>query len=147
MRLRELFKRLDESDAGNGATVDSTPGDNGSSTQGGTKRGTRGTLHHHHATAIPGLTTVPDWPGQYYNMYRMGVHMAGSPENPSSDEGVFANEMVFTTYTDGEAEILKHSAKELGVKLKVLSSRDSVETDFTNVNSPVASVKRNKYGI
>jgi len=139
MRLREFFSKLNEdSDA---------PGSDGSSTQPGGKSGNRGKLHHHHATAIPGMSTIPDWPGQYYNMYRLGVHLAGSPENPNDKKGPFANEMVFTTYTDEEAEILKHSAKEMGVKIKPLSSKDSVETDGVNTTSPVAKVKRNKYGI
>ena len=142
MRLREFFNKLNED-----AATD-VPGTDGSGTHPGSKSRThRGKIHHHHATAIPGLTTIPDWPGQYYNMYRMGVHLAGSPENPNDDHGPFANEMVFTTFTDVEEDMIKHSAKELGVKLNVLSSMDSVETDGTNTTSPISKPKRNKYGI
>ena len=145
MRAKEFLRRLNESDGGAGG--DTNPGDDGSSTQGSQKKGSRGQLHHHHSTAIPGLTTISDWPGWYYNMYRLGVHLAGSPNNPPAEEGAFANEMTFVTLTDAEEEMIKHSAKEMGVKLNVMSGRESIETDNTNTKSTVAKIKKNKYGI
>ena len=93
------------------------------------------------------MTTITDWPGWYYNMYRMGVHLAGSPDNPPAEKGAFANEMTFVTFTPEEEEMLKHSSKEMGVKLNVMSGKESIETDFTNKTSPVAKPKKNKYGI
>jgi hypothetical protein len=147
MRAREFLRVINEDTGGDQGSSDS-PGSDGASTQGdSTAHSARGKVHHYHDTAIPGLTSIPDWPSQYYNMYRMGVHMAGSPENPSNDHGVFSNEMVMTAYTDGEADIINHSAKELGVKLKALSSKHSVETDHTNTVSTVAKPKRNQYGV
>lgn len=144
MRLREFFTKLNE-DSGVESAADEVQG---TSTQGDKKqRSGRGKVHDHHSSAIKGLQTIPDWPGQYYNMYRMGVHMAGSPENPSDDHGAFSNEMVFTTYTDIEQDMINHSAKQLGVKLKALSSNKSSEPEETNVQSPVAKRRPNQYGV
>lgn len=141
MRLREFFNKLNESD--------DMPGDDGSSTQPDRKRSGshRGQVHDHHSSAIKGMQTITDWPGMYYKMYRMGVHLAGSPENPPDHEGAFSNEMMFTTYTAEEQEMLDHSAKEMGVNLKSLSSDKSKEPDETNTVSPIAKPKRNKYGV
>jgi len=146
MRLREFFNKLNE--GSDGISTSDSDVDGSGTAQGGKKRSKgRGKIHDHHQAAIPGLTTIPDWPGMYYNMYRLGVHLAGSPENPNDNAGPFRNEMTFTTYTDIEEEMVKHSAKEMGVKLNVLSSKDSIETADTNTTSPVATPKRNKYGI
>lgn len=144
MRLREVFQKLNEN-AGISASAD----DVGNTDTGAQSKphGKRGKVHDHHEAAIKGLKTIPDWPGYYYNMYRLGVHLAGSPENPNDDVGPFRNEMTFTTYTDVEEKMLNHSAKEMGVKLKALSSNKSSEPDDTNTASPVATRKRNKYGV
>lgn len=143
MRLREFLRNLNENAEGI-----SSSGDGSLDTGAQSKRvGTRKPVHDHHEAAIPGLTTIPDWPGHYYSMYRLGVHLAGSPHNPNEHQGPFANEMVFTTFTDVEEEMIKHSAKEMKVKLKTLSSKKSSETDDTHTTSPIAKVKRNKYGI
>jgi len=96
---------------------------------------------------IPSLSTVPDLPGMYYGMYRMGVHMAGSPENASQQHGPTANFMVTTAYTDEDAKIINHSAKSMGMKVKAITSKGSKEPNGTNTNSTVAKPKRNKYGV
>jgi hypothetical protein len=138
MKLRELFLKED--------TGDDTGFDSGTH-PGHKHNGKRDAINPDHEAAIPGLVTIPDWPGQYYNMYRLGVHMAGSPHNPSEHEGVANNEMVITQYTDVDTEIINHSAKALGVKVKALTKKGSVEPKGINVASPVAKPKRNKYGI
>jgi len=149
MRLREFFTKLNEDSTGAyDASDDSSSG--GQATQGDTKKrssGTRGSVHPHHSSAIKGMQTIPDWPGIYYKMYRLGVHLAGSPDNPPDHEGAFSNEMMFTTYTEEEQDMLNHSAKEMGVKLKALSSNKSREPEETNTTSPINKPKRNKYGV
>jgi hypothetical protein len=138
MRAKEFIKE-DTATADDSNSSGSHPGT--------TKGGSRANIHHHHATAIPGLQTIPDWPGMYYKMYRMGVSLASSPEQSPFDTGAYSNEMVFTTFTKEEQKMLDISAKEMGVNLKTLSSSDSVETDNTNKVSPVAKPKRNQYGV
>ena len=142
MRLREFLKNLNENAEAGG--TDSGSVDTGAQSK---KSGVRGKIHDHHEASIPGVKTIPDWPGHYYSMYRLGVHLAGSPHNPNEHQGPFSNEMTFTTYTDVEEEMIKHSAKEMKVKLKTLSSKKSLEPDDTQTASPIAKVKRNRYGI
>ena len=96
---------------------------------------------------IPSLSTVPELAGMYYGMYRMGVHMAGSPENDPHEHGPTANHMVTAAYTDEEADIINHSAKSMGMKVKAVTSKGSKEAPGTNTKSTVATPKRNKYGV
>ena len=109
--------------------------------------GKRNKIHDHHQAAIPGMVTIPDWPGHYYDMYRLGVHMAGSPHNASEHQGFAANEMVLTQFTDVDTEMINHSAKALGVKLRSITKKGSQEVKDTNTTSTIAKPKRNKYGI
>ena len=109
--------------------------------------GKRNKIHDNHEAAIPGMVTIPDWPGHYYDMYRLGVHMAGSPHNKSEHQGFAANEMVLTQFTDVDTEMINHSAKSLGVKLKAITKKGSQEVKDTNKTSTVSKPKRNKYGI
>jgi hypothetical protein len=128
--------------------ADDTGVADGSGTHPGHKHsGKRDKINPEHDAAIPGLVTIPDWPGQYYNMYRLGVHMAGSPHNKSEHEGIANNEMVMTQFTDAETDMINHSSKALGVKIKALSSKGSQEPKETNTTSPVAKPKRNQYGV
>lgn len=128
--------------------ADDTGVADGSGTHPGHKHhGKRDQINLDHKDAIPGLATIPDWPGQYYNMYRLGVHMAGSPHNKSEHHGMASNEMVLTQYTDVDSEMINHSAKELGVKIKALSPKGSSEPKGTNTKSTTATPKKNKYGV
>jgi hypothetical protein len=138
MRAKE-FVILKEDDSG---VVD------GSGTHPGqVHNGKRNKIHADHEAAIPGMVSIPDWPGHYYDMYRLGVHMAGSPHNKSEHQGFSSNEMVMTQFTDVDTDMINHSAKAMGVKVKAISSQGSREPKETNKISTVAKPKRNKYGI
>lgn len=113
----------------------------------GKLKGKRAKLHPNHDAAIPSMRTLPDMAGMYYSMYRFGTHMAGSPDNPNHKEGPTANEMVTTAYTDADADIVNHTAKAMGMKIKGISSKGSKEVKDTNSVSTVAKIKRNKYGV
>lgn len=104
-------------------------------------------VHPDHDGPIPSLSTIPDLPGMYYGMYRLGVHMAGSPENDLHKHGPTANFMVTAAYTDEDAAIVNHSAKSMGMKVKAVTSKGSHEAPGTNTKSAVATPKKNKYGI
>lgn len=90
------------------------------------------------AKAIPGLKTFPDLPSHYYDMYRFGVHMAGSPANQKMDNrSAVANQMAALAYSAADSEIINKSAKDLGLDVQVLSSDSSLESTDTNKTSPV----------
>lgn len=118
-----------------------------SSTAPGEVSSKKSKLRKDHYDAIPGMETYTSIPGMYYGMYRFGIHMAGSPNNGSPQQGPTSNEMVTLAYTDVEQDIIDHSAKQMGFKRKSLSSPKSKELDTTNKTSPIASIKRNRYGI
>jgi hypothetical protein len=132
MRLRELINE---------------DGDSGSN-PGGKSKGKSAKLHPHHKSAIKGLTTYPELPGWYYNMYRFGVHMAGSPDDqPMAQKSPMANQLATLAYTDAEETIINKSKKEMGLKGKTMTSKHSEEAEGTNTSSPVAKRKKNQYGV
>jgi hypothetical protein len=105
-------------------------------------------LDKHHRDAIVGLKTLPDLPSHYYEMYRFGVHMAGSPDEQKMDpRSAVANQMALMSYTDADNEIISKSARDLGVNVKSLSSMPSKEPGDVNKVSTTAKPKKNKYGV
>lgn len=87
--------------------------------------------------AIPGMKTAPDLPSHYYDMYRLGVHMAGSPAKQKMDpRSAVANQMAIIAYSAADAEIINKSAKDMGIALNVLSDAGSTELADTNTKSP-----------
>ena len=96
-------------------------------------------FHKQHKTVIPGATRYPDTPSHYYNMYRFGVHMAGSPNDQNFDPaGPTANEMVTLAYSQTDLEIIEKSAKAMGFKSSQMTSLGSHEPTDTYTTSPVA---------
>ena len=115
----------------------------------GGKKSKSGKLHFHHKSAIKGMETHPELPGWAYNMYRFGVDMAGSPdsEHKLDPKSATANHLTTLAYTDADAEIINKSKKNMGLGGKSLTSKESLEPEDTHKSSPVAKIKRNKYGI
>lgn len=104
-------------------------------------------IHADFDAPMPNLSTIPDLPGMYYGMYRFGVHMAGSPENASHEHGPTANFMVTQAFTDEDADIVNHTAKAMGMKVRAVTSKGSKEPSGVNTKSTTATIKKNKYGI
>ena len=106
-----------------------------------------GKVHDHFQAAIKGMETYTD-KNSYYTMYRFGVDMAkGSQKQPYNPSGAVCNQMATLAYTDAEQKIIDNSKKNLGLKSKKLTSKDSNEHQDTHTSSPVAKIKRNKYGV
>ena len=85
---------------------------------------------------------------QYYGMYRFGVAMAAAPDGETPKEGPAKDVPAVWMYSKGEEDIVKKAQKNQGIKGKTLvSSGPSEEVPSTNVTSPVAAPKRNKYGV
>jgi hypothetical protein len=112
------------------------------------KQNKSGKVHDHYQSAIKGMETYTD-NNTYYTMYRFGVDMArGTKEHyhydPTSPVG---NQMATVAYTDAEQKIIDNSKKNLGLKSRKLTSSNSSEHPETHTASPVAKIKRNKYGV
>jgi hypothetical protein len=107
-----------------------------------------GKMHDHFKSSIKGMHTYPG-NHTYYDMYRFGVDMAGSPDdyNTYDPASPIANQLVTLSYSDADQKIIDKSKKKMGFKSKKLTPNDSKEPSDTSNTSPVAKVKRNKYGV
>jgi hypothetical protein len=82
-----------------------------------------------------------------YLAYRMGVAMAGSPDETMDQHGPLGSSFITLDYTDADTKIRKGAEKVMGVKSQEVTGKGSVETDNVNTSSPVAKPKKNKYGV
>lgn len=82
-----------------------------------------------------------------YASYRYGIALAGSPDHLMDKNGPTQSKMVTAAYTEGDAEIINKANKSMGVKGKALTSKKSQESSTVDTGSPVAQIKRNKYGV
>jgi hypothetical protein len=90
------------------------------------------------SVGVPGL---PIGPTNYYHKYRLGVHMAGSPEDQHNypTNGQFVDDMVMIGYSDADRMIIANSIKAFGYKPKKHSSGGSKEPVDTNTVSPISN--------
>jgi hypothetical protein len=80
-----------------------------------------------------------------YQAYRFGIAMADHKTH--SKYGPSSNHAVIVAYTTEEEEIIKGAESEMGHKGKLLADRGSHESNSTETQSPVAKLKRNRYGV
>lgn len=86
--------------------------------------------------------------GDAYKSYRFGLALAGAPEYPTKATNDIGGDPLLTLYTDEEWKMVDYAAKQSNVgKIKRLTSKRSEEMVDTNKVSPVAKIKKNKYGI
>jgi hypothetical protein len=119
MRAQEFITENYE-EAGNQGTASATP-----------------PMDDQHHRAIPNMKVVSNKPSHYYDFYRLGVHMAASPnEQVMKKTGAVANNMTMVAYTQADAAIMNKSAKAMGLDLKALSDGNSSEQKEINKTSP-----------
>jgi len=95
------------------------------------------------SVGVPGL---PIGPTNYYHKYRLGVHMAGSPENehPYPANGEFVDDMVMIGYSQADRDIIAKSINAFGYKQKNHTSDGSKEPSDTQTVSPVSDWNKKK---
>lgn len=82
----------------------------------------------------------------FYDMYRLGVAMAGDAKSPS--QGPVGSSPTVWVRNDEEAAILAKAERTTGiVGTVVVPKGPSEELPNTETASPVAKPKRNKYGV
>lgn len=99
------------------------------------------------ASTLPGLNQST---GSAYMNYRMGLALAGAPDYPTKMEADnwIGGDPLLSTYTDVEFEMVKKAAKQVGAgRIQNWSGKRSQEVADVNKTSPVASKKRNRYGV
>lgn len=100
--------------------------------------------------SLPRARTIPNM-DQYYEFYRFSIDMAQA----GSDNGISNKGSAFPThdyvvalgYSDADDEIINKAIKKRGYKQTMTSSGRSQERPDVNAASPIATVKRNKYGV
>jgi hypothetical protein len=88
--------------------------------------------------------------GSAYLGWRMGIALAGAPDYPTKMEADnwIGGDPLLSTYTDEEFEMIKAAAKQVGGgQVQNWSGKRSKEVADTNKTSPVAKIKKNKYGV
>jgi hypothetical protein len=93
---------------------------------------------HVSSVGVPGL---PMGPTNYYHKYRLGVHMAGSPDDHHDypTVGQFVDDMIMVGYSEADRAIIANSIKAFGYTPKNVAKHDSQETSDVNTLSPVAN--------
>jgi hypothetical protein len=80
-----------------------------------------------------------------YQAYRFGMAMANHTIKYS--EGPTSNSAVIVAYTPEEEEIIRGGTAQTGHKGVLVADKESREPGSTNTASPVARVKKNRYGV
>lgn len=90
-----------------------------------------------------GVDPPPGGPVNFYYKYRLGVKMAGSPDNPHSYDsgGQYVDDMVMIGYTEADNKIIDNATKSFGYKQRNVAGGQSKETNDTYTISPVAKWK------
>ena len=98
------------------------------------------TMHPWHARCIPGMKSL-DGIGQYYEIYRFGLAMAGAGNKKDQilgePDGVTEDNPATLSYTQAEEDIINTALKHTGNTAKTLTTMKSEEPEDTYFQSPV----------
>jgi hypothetical protein len=87
-----------------------------------------------------------DMPGNNaYRAYRFAMAMANHAIK--SRDGPTSQLAVISAYTEGDEEIVKAAIKKTGERHIVVANKGSNETRDVNLISPVAQLKKNRFGV
>jgi hypothetical protein len=101
---------------------------------------------HRKSAALSTTYAFPGMPSSNpYKAYRFAMAMAN--HKLKDESGPAENFAVISAYTDGDEEIIHDAVKLTGEKKIIIADKGSHEPDSTNRVSPVAKIKRNKYGV
>lgn len=83
-----------------------------------------------------------------YSAYRFGIALAGSPDVMPDKDGPNAGDLMTVSYSKADREIVDAARAKFGIKKRRLSTGNgSKELPNVGTQSPVAKLKRNKYGV
>ncbi len=110
---------------------------------------TRGKLRKGTRNSVSNIQSYPylDNNSHPYVAYRFGIALANSPTDVTAKLGPIGSEFVTVGYSEADQEIIDHTRKEFGLPIRKHSGPGSVELDKINKTSPVATPKKNKYGV
>jgi hypothetical protein len=98
------------------------------------------------SSVLPTTKAYPGMPSANpYEIYRFGMAMAN--HDITHAEGPTSNYAVITTYAPEEDQIVAAAEQKTGHKGQLVADRKSHEPNNTGTLSPVANIKKNKYGV
>jgi hypothetical protein len=101
---------------------------------------------HRKSTTMSTTYEFPTMPGNNaYLAYRFGLSMAN--HKIKHKEGPVGQHAVIVAYTPEEDEIIGAGERATGHKKKLAADRGSNEPKDTNLVSPVAKPRRNRWGV
>jgi len=109
----------------------------------------RESMRKMHSQALANLTQYDalDNNNNPYLAYRFGVALAGSPRADMDHQGPVGSNFSMIDYSDADADIRKGAERAMGVKPSRTTGKGSKELNSVNAASPVAAIKKNKYGV
>jgi len=98
------------------------------------------------STVMKATYAFPSMPSSNaYAAYRFGMAMADHTIN--QPEGPTSNSAVIMAYTPEEETIIKGGTKQTGDRGVLVADKESHEPKSTNNRSPVAQIKKNRFGV
>lgn len=98
------------------------------------------------SSVLPGSKIYPGMPSANpYEIYRFGMAMAN--HEIKDIDGPANNYAIVSTYAPEEEAIVKAAEAKTGHRGQVLSDKGSHEPASTDIVSPVAKPKKNRYGV
>jgi hypothetical protein len=116
-------------------------------------------IHHEQAKALPATYVIPALQNQDpYLQYRFGVAIAKAkgqihdtdPVPKYAHESAWGENQIVVSFDPGVEKYIDLALKEIGLSpgdKKLISSPKSEESNTVNIISPVAKIKKNKYGV
>jgi hypothetical protein len=96
--------------------------------------------------ALSRMISIPDMDG-FYEFYRFMTMTAGEPDRKIPATGKLRDNPTALPYSDAEAEMIARSAQRMGKHPISLTPKGYQEPKDNNRTSPVAAIKKNKYGV
>jgi hypothetical protein len=103
-------------------------------------------------SSLPNLTSSSflDNNAHPYLAYRFGLALAAAPDiHDFDDKSPMGSDLTMIDYSEGDAEIRKIASKRMGIKFDRGTGKGSKELPDSIINkqSPVATPKKNRYGV
>lgn len=105
-----------------------------------------GEMHPYTEKQVANIMVMPEL-DQFYEFYRFMTAVAMAPDHKPTTETDLANIPAAYAYTKSDEEKLRHGLKLLGKTGKWMTSGEASEPSNTGKISPVANIKKNRYGV
>jgi len=106
----------------------------------------RGEIATEFQASLPGAFSVEDLPSDFYGVYRLGMGLAAGDRNIAAADNI-GKHPFFVPFAPEEHAKFDKEIKRQGHKVKKRTSPQSLEISTVNTVTPVAKIKKNKYGI